>query len=116
MSFGLFGLSRTRVLVQRWSGLKRFVFLTGVATALWHRTELGLNDILRLNWLRRARRTTLSRIVFTNRIRTLVSCLIYIIRNNGLLLLSLCNVATIPRKARLLNRGWVGESPLVVAR
>lgn len=45
--------------------------------------------------------------MFTSRIRILVSCLIYIIRSNGPLLLSLCNVATIPRKARLLNWGCV---------
>lgn len=66
------GLSSIRALVQRCNGLKRLTFLIGVVTALPHRTSFGLNAMLRLKWLRTTRRTTLSRIVFTNRRRILL--------------------------------------------
>lgn len=93
LSFGLFGLSSMRVLVQRCSGLKRLTFLIVRVTALPQRTDLGLKLMPKPKWLCTTRRTTLNRIVFTSRIRTLRSSLRYIIRSRGLLLLSLCSVA-----------------------
>lgn len=82
------GLSPIRILVQRCSGLQRFMFLTGLATALPHRTLLGLNLMPRLKCLVSKSCSILSRILFTSRIRTLFKALPYIIRSRGLLLLS----------------------------
>lgn len=73
LSFGLFGLSSRRILVQRCSGLKRFIFLIGPVTALPHITPFRLKIIIILKCLPTNRARILTRIRFTTRVRTLRS-------------------------------------------